>query len=83
METRHNFRVLGLIRPPLTTSEKLKYCINIEYKSLRNFSKRIGISHTTLNAWMSDPGKYPEAHQKIIRVLGFDPDRESGLLDGE
>lgn len=73
METRHNFAVLSNILPPLTVQEKLIICINIKYKSLRNISKIINISHTTLRAWMRNPEKYPGAHLKIINELGFNP----------
>lgn len=82
METRHNFNVLALIRPPLTIRQKLKHCITFEYKSLRNFSKLTNVSHTALNAWMENPDKYPEAHQKIVNELGFDPFSISGSMIG-
>jgi len=82
METRHNFNVLALIDPPLTTVQRLKYCIIFEYKSLRNFSRITNISHTALNAWMDDPAKYPEAHQKIVNELGFDPFFKSDSMIG-
>jgi len=82
METRRNLDILALIKPPLTSVQKLKYCIIFEYKSLRNFSRIINISHTTLNAWMKDPDKYPEAHQKIAKELGFDPFFKSDSMIG-
>jgi len=82
METRHNFKVLGLIEPPLTPKQKLKYCINFQYGSLRKFSSIVDISHTALCSWMDRPEKYPEAHRKIIQKLGFDPFLTSGSMIG-
>jgi len=82
METRHNFSVLAHILPPLTPQQKLKYCIIFKYGSLRNFSKIIDISHTTLGAWLNKPDKYPEAHQKIINEIGFDPFSSSSMIGG-
>jgi hypothetical protein len=76
METRRysdNFKLLASVVPPLTMPERVKFVISFRWKSVRNFSAHLNISHSGLNACLKHPEKYPGVHKKLVDALGFDP----------
>lgn len=72
MLTSNNFNSLSFINP---FRERVKTALTAEYGSLRNLSLVIGVSPAAVTLWLTDYGRYPNVHKKIITELGFDPFR--------
>jgi len=76
METKihsHNFDLLSMVIPPLSTSERVKLVIRFSWKSVRKLAEQLGVSHSSLNACIKSPWKHPATYEKLTDALGFDP----------